>query len=664
MARWPGWVAAVAAGVAQLVPPADGSEFEVAPGCPPAGSNLVPLDALPLRTRGRFVVDAHGRQVQLACVNWYGAQQEQMVMNGLDMQTIASIADTIVGMSFNCVRLPFSLEQVLTNVSVPAPAASLRANPELQGLSPMKVYDATVAGLTKKGLMVILNQHISAAGWCCSNTDGEGLWYTDRYPEEDWLHGLEVAARRYRHDPLVVGFDLRNEVRPYESLIPTWGTGDKATDWAMAAVKGAKRVLAVSPDLLIVVSGIQFGMRLIEIPQRPIHATEPELRDRTIYTSHYYYGWSFTLMAYDMVGDRIVVLIVTACWLWVLLATDGWRGQHRHPGLLDARSRSTSHDSESAAACAAVGYAAFGDDSTTGSGGFSLCEWLHGRWEFALLTLFAVVFLVSFAIGTHLGDTCGHIAIVSPPAFVVISGICMQLSFVVWVRILAAYTLVLTVWHRHDDIAPLGFGREVSLEDAENLRVGSNEVLTEVQLAMCPDHKHSANSSCKSRGAEVADLLPHRLAAAVVSVFGPQGSRRLVEPLRRHKWLAAVGALATLSLMSHVGVRAGSYEAFARGLDACWGSVLTGDGMESAPVWLSEFGTDLNSLYWIHLVRYMRERRLDFAYWSINGEKRYHQSETYGLLKADSVTVRHPWKLEMLQQLIVPYNQSSSEPLR
>ena len=119
------------------------------------------------------------------------------------------------------------------------------------------------------------------------------------------------------------------EVRPFEKLVPAWGTGDEATDWSLAAVKGAKRVLAESPDLLIVVSGIQFGMRLVEIPNRPIHVTEPELRDRTIYTSHYYYGWSFTLTANDMLGDQMPYLILLSCWLCILLATDGWRGPRR-----------------------------------------------------------------------------------------------------------------------------------------------------------------------------------------------------------------------------------------------------------------------------------------------------------------------------------------------
>ena len=51
----------------------------------------------------------------------------------------------------------------------------------------MEVFDATVEGLTNEELIVILNNHNSKAGWCCSEQDGEGLWYTHDYPEEMWI---------------------------------------------------------------------------------------------------------------------------------------------------------------------------------------------------------------------------------------------------------------------------------------------------------------------------------------------------------------------------------------------------------------------------------------------------------------------------------------------
>jgi endoglucanase len=39
--------------------------------------------------------------------------------------------------------------------------------------------------------MVILNNHMSDAGWCCGNDDNNGMWYNDNYSEKMWLNALE-----------------------------------------------------------------------------------------------------------------------------------------------------------------------------------------------------------------------------------------------------------------------------------------------------------------------------------------------------------------------------------------------------------------------------------------------------------------------------------------
>ena len=54
---------------------------------------------------------------------------------------------------------------------------------------------------------------MSTAGWCCSYGDGNGMWYTPEYPEEVFFDHWFWMAERYRHNPLVIGADLRNEIR-------------------------------------------------------------------------------------------------------------------------------------------------------------------------------------------------------------------------------------------------------------------------------------------------------------------------------------------------------------------------------------------------------------------------------------------------------------------
>jgi len=42
----------------------------------------------------------------------------------------------------------------------------------------MEIFDQTIKVLTDSGIMVILNNHTSKSQWCCSNDDGDGLWWS------------------------------------------------------------------------------------------------------------------------------------------------------------------------------------------------------------------------------------------------------------------------------------------------------------------------------------------------------------------------------------------------------------------------------------------------------------------------------------------------------
>ena len=61
---------------------------------------------------------------------------------------------------------------------------ALTANPSLVGKKSMEIFDETVSALVKAGVMVVLNNHISDAMWCCSGDDKNGLWHNDNYSDE------------------------------------------------------------------------------------------------------------------------------------------------------------------------------------------------------------------------------------------------------------------------------------------------------------------------------------------------------------------------------------------------------------------------------------------------------------------------------------------------
>mmetsp|Transcript_23574 Transcript_23574/g.60252 ORF Transcript_23574/g.60252 Transcript_23574/m.60252 type:complete len:644 (+) Transcript_23574:1017-2948(+) len=236
---------------------------------------------LPLSTFGRFIVDADGSRVKLACVNWYGAHMRQFVVGGLHRRNIHELADTIRNMGFNCVRLPVSIELVQNNP--PVCDEALAANPALQGASALTLLDAVVAALGRLSIMTILNVHNSAAGWCCEPGSPEGLWWTDAWPAHAWLDALAHLALRYRNTShMVVGMDLRNEIHDAPALrrIVRYGDGSGdstlSSDWRAAAEAGGRAVLRSNPEWLVIVGGLcsGFDLRLIaasesSLPQLP-----------------------------------------------------------------------------------------------------------------------------------------------------------------------------------------------------------------------------------------------------------------------------------------------------------------------------------------------------------------------------------------------------------
>ena len=170
-----------------------------------------------LSTDGPLIVDTDtGKHVHLKCVNWYGAHQELFSVGGLERQTIANISRQIVRMGANCVRLPFSIEMVRDNPRVQREniiSVSPAECPGLDAITAMELFDCVVQRLTADGLMVIMNNHVSKAGWVGTNTTNrQGLWNLPGYPTRDWIASLRNISARYSSNPLVVGMDIRNEI--------------------------------------------------------------------------------------------------------------------------------------------------------------------------------------------------------------------------------------------------------------------------------------------------------------------------------------------------------------------------------------------------------------------------------------------------------------------
>jgi endoglucanase len=235
----------------------------------------------PLHAEGEKIVDAHGKEVALTGVNWFGLETETFAPHGLWTRNWSQMLDQMRGAGFNTLRLPYS-NQLFDPASKPT-GIDFGKNPDLAGLSGPQIMDKVVNGATSRGIMVILDRHRPTA------QAQSPLWYTDKVSESKWISDWVALARHYRDNPLVVGADLHNEPRGQA----TWGDGNQATDWQLAAQKAGNAVLAANPHWLILVEGVEsynndgywWGGNLQGAAAHPVTLSD---QSKLVYSAHDY----------------------------------------------------------------------------------------------------------------------------------------------------------------------------------------------------------------------------------------------------------------------------------------------------------------------------------------------------------------------------------------
>jgi len=233
----------------------------------------------PLHTSGHQILDSADRAVRLTSVNWYGFDEKEYVAGGLDRAPLETIVTQIHAIGVNSVRLPWANETLETNPVVADYA--VKANPEFRGKRAMDVMDAVIAALARARIMVVLDDHVGRADWCCKDADGNGLWYSAAYPEQKWLADWETIVRRYKNQPWVVGADLRNELRSGAQ----WGGDDPGLDWHAAAKRGGNVVLGVNPSLLVMVESPEYSTDFTGFGKLPVTL---RIANRVVYSPHAY----------------------------------------------------------------------------------------------------------------------------------------------------------------------------------------------------------------------------------------------------------------------------------------------------------------------------------------------------------------------------------------
>ena len=234
-----------------------------------------------LHTDGARIVDSKGNVVRLTGLSWFGLETEAYVPHGLWSRSMDELLDKVAQLGYNSIRIPFC-SQLFDAGSTPNGFDESK-NPQLKGLTGLQIMDKVIEGAQKRGLRVVLDRH---------RPDSAGqseLWYTGAYSEQRWIDDWKMLAQRYAGNPTVIGADLHNE--PHGNA--TWGDGNMATDWRLAAERAGNAILAVNPDWLIIVEGIEvtggnyywWGGNLRNAGTAPVRLNVP---NRLVYSPHDY----------------------------------------------------------------------------------------------------------------------------------------------------------------------------------------------------------------------------------------------------------------------------------------------------------------------------------------------------------------------------------------
>lgn len=195
-------------------------------------------------TDGAQILDAGNHPVRIAGINWFGLETPTYSPQGLWVRNYKSMLDQIKSLGYNTLRLPYS-NQLFDPGSTPN-QIDYTLNPDLRGLSGLQIMDKVIGYASHIGLRIILDQHRPGSN------GQSALWYTAQYPESRWISDWQMLARRYKNNPMVIGADLHNE--PH--MPACWGCGNPARDWRLAAERAGNAILAVNPNWLIFVEGV------------------------------------------------------------------------------------------------------------------------------------------------------------------------------------------------------------------------------------------------------------------------------------------------------------------------------------------------------------------------------------------------------------------------
>ncbi len=247
-----------------------------------------------LHAVGSKLYDKDGNQVWLTGANWFGLNCTENFPHGLWSADVDVLLSGVADHGINVIRFPISTELILSWMNGtpykceglnPKNEESYKFNPDFchadgTEMNSMEVFDVIMQKCKKYGIKAFIDIHSPASHNSGHNYE---LWYYEPSSKtaadmaitkedeghevswQDWIDATTWLAKKYANDDTLIAYDLKNEPhgkRGYTgdkcpSDIAKWDDSTDYNNWKYSAEECAKSVLAVNPNALILIEGIE-----------------------------------------------------------------------------------------------------------------------------------------------------------------------------------------------------------------------------------------------------------------------------------------------------------------------------------------------------------------------------------------------------------------------
>ncbi|WP_442875081.1 cellulase family glycosylhydrolase [Actinoplanes sp. NBC_00393] len=228
----------------------------LAPAGTPAAAAVPANDWL--HVQGNQIVDEAGNPVWLTGTNWFGFNASERVFHGLWSGNITEITKSMADRGINIVRVPISTQLLLEWKAGTFGTVNVNtyANPELTGKNSLQIFDFWLELCKQYGIKVMLDVHSAEAD---NSGHNHPVWWKGTITTENFYQGWEWVTNRYKANDTIVAMDIKNEPHGAQNESPRakWDGSTDADNWKYVAETAAKRILAINPNVLVLVEGNQ-----------------------------------------------------------------------------------------------------------------------------------------------------------------------------------------------------------------------------------------------------------------------------------------------------------------------------------------------------------------------------------------------------------------------